>query len=64
MKQPFNLYLLWLSHLLHCCRAKAQDDWTKDLPLPSFMKGHGNKHSEPLSIDNMAAADSSKASDQ
>ena len=29
--------------VLYLCRAKAQDDWTKDLPLPSFMKGHG-KH--------------------
>lgn len=26
-------------HLLSL-RAKAQDDWTKDLPLPGFMKGH------------------------
>ena len=33
-------------------RAKAQDDWTKDLPLPSFMKGHGKR-----AIDQTAADD-------
>lgn len=32
------------------CRAKAQDDWTKDLPLPSFMKGHGKQAAKDNSV--------------
>ncbi len=33
------------------CRAKAQDDWTKDLPLPSFMKGHGKRAIDQTAVD-------------
>lgn len=32
------------------CRAKAQDDWTKDLPLPNFMKGHGKQAAKDNSV--------------
>lgn len=31
--------------------AKAQDDWTKDLPLPSFMKGHGKRAIDQTAVD-------------
>lgn len=31
--------------------AKAQDDWTKDLPLPGFMKGYGKHIAEQATVE-------------
>lgn len=45
------------------CRAKAQDDWTKDLPLPSFMKGHGKQAAKENSMG-LATGDNSGAPSQ